>query len=59
PVAGATPAAPAGAWRCPPATGRAATASTRLPAVAALNGVSAMSEQIDIVVTAEAGAGRQ
>ncbi|MFH9712648.1 carboxypeptidase regulatory-like domain-containing protein [Streptomyces luteogriseus] len=54
----ATTAAPDGAWSCTPGTGLAAGAN-RLQAVAALNGVSAMSEQIDIVVTAEAGAGRQ
>ena len=54
----ATTAAPDGTWSCTPGTGLPAGAN-RLQAVAALNGVSAMSEQIDIVVAAEAGAGRQ
>ncbi|MGW7498079.1 carboxypeptidase regulatory-like domain-containing protein [Streptomyces luteogriseus] len=54
----ATTAAPDGTWSCTPGTGLAAGAN-RLQAVAALNGVSAMSEQIDIVVAEEAGAGRQ
>ncbi|NEE17911.1 carboxypeptidase regulatory-like domain-containing protein [Streptomyces sp. SID7499] len=53
----ATTAAPDGTWSCAPNTALPAGAN-RLQAVAALNGVSAMSEQIDIVV-AEAGAGRQ
>ncbi|MEW2808576.1 carboxypeptidase regulatory-like domain-containing protein [Streptomyces massasporeus] len=53
----ATTAAPDGTWSCAPGTALPAGAN-RLQAVAALNGVSAMSEQIDIVV-AEAGAGRQ
>jgi hypothetical protein len=54
----ATTAAPDGTWSCTPGTVLPAGAN-RLQAVAALNGVSAMSEQIDIVVAAEAGAGRQ
>lgn len=53
----ATTAAPDGTWSCVPGAALPAGAN-RLQAVAALNGVSAMSEQIDIVV-AEAGAGRQ
>ncbi|WP_260460710.1 carboxypeptidase regulatory-like domain-containing protein [Streptomyces sp. WAC04114] len=54
----ATTTAPDGTWNCTPGTGLPAGAN-RLQTVAALNGVSAMSEQIDIVVTAEADAGRQ
>ncbi|WDV53136.1 carboxypeptidase regulatory-like domain-containing protein [Streptomyces coeruleorubidus] len=52
----ATVAAPDGTWTCTP--GPALPAGTnRLQAVATLNGVSAMSEQIDISV-ADAGAGQ-
>ncbi|MFE7897165.1 carboxypeptidase regulatory-like domain-containing protein [Streptomyces sp. NPDC057424] len=52
----ATTTAPDGTWTCTPGPGLPAGAN-RLQAVAALNGVSAMSEQIDISVT-EAGAGQ-
>ncbi|MFJ9749930.1 hypothetical protein DMH25_43690 [Streptomyces sp. WAC 01325] len=49
----ATTAAPNGTWSCVP--GRALPAGAgRLQATATLNGVSAMSEQIDIVVTGSA-----
>ncbi|WP_086850386.1 hypothetical protein [Streptomyces coeruleofuscus] len=51
-----TTAAPAGTWACTPGPAFPAGAN-RLQAVATLNGVSAMSEQIDISV-ADAGAGQ-
>jgi hypothetical protein len=53
----ATTAGPDGAWACTPGPALPVGAN-RLQAVATLNGVSAMSEQIDIAV-AEAAAGRQ
>ncbi|MEU6177662.1 carboxypeptidase regulatory-like domain-containing protein [Streptomyces coeruleorubidus] len=51
----ATTAAPDGTWACTP--GPFPAGANRLQAVATLNGVSAMSEQIDISV-ADAGAGQ-
>ncbi|MFJ4079598.1 carboxypeptidase regulatory-like domain-containing protein [Streptomyces iakyrus] len=52
----ATTAAPDGTWACTPGDGLPAGAN-RLQAVATVNGVSAMSEQVDISV-AETGAGQ-
>ncbi|MEV3966856.1 hypothetical protein AB0K68_01690 [Streptomyces sp. NPDC050698] len=53
----ATTATADGAWTCVPAPGLPA-GSNRLQAVATLNGVSAMSEQIDISVAADRPARR-
>ncbi|MET9866151.1 carboxypeptidase regulatory-like domain-containing protein [Streptomyces sp. NPDC006386] len=53
----ATTAAPDGTWTCTPGPALPPGAN-RLQAVAALNGVNAMSEQIDIAVTTEATAGQ-
>ncbi|MEU4463360.1 carboxypeptidase regulatory-like domain-containing protein [Streptomyces sp. NPDC024017] len=53
----ATTTAPDGTWTCTPGLGLPAGAN-RLQAVATLNGVSAMSEQIDISVTEEARSGQ-
>ncbi|EPJ34161.1 hypothetical protein STAFG_8780 [Streptomyces afghaniensis 772] len=52
----ATTAAPDGTWACTPGTALRAGVN-RLQAVATLNGVSAMSEQIDISV-ADDGSGQ-
>ncbi|MEU0457599.1 hypothetical protein ABZ322_32405, partial [Streptomyces sp. NPDC006129] len=50
-------ASPDGTWTCTPGPALPPGAN-RLQAVAALNGVNAMSEQIDIAVTTEATAGQ-